>query len=184
MPEMEPHETFDGMPATFEVGDYIPAFESRSRKFHLFDSSLFDNITGEARERAMERPQFLHSCIMIGKVLAVMDPEDRMAVRNSAGFETPVNYMDDKYCQAKNLQSDVSPSHSFRILPPGLNILMELSNKYGVSIEEAFERTIRIGTELSSTLREEGNWTPIYRKGKRNPVRARFFSTQTEKKRE
>ncbi len=185
MPEMEPHETFDGKPAYdigLEVGDRFPAFENRSMKFHIFDNALFDGINNEANERVMERKDFLHSCFRIGNVLAVLEPEDRMAVRDSAGLEVPVNYMDDRYYQSRNLPSDISPSHSFKILSPGLNVLMEQCNKYGVGIEEAFERTLRIGVELSATLREKGNWIPIYHKDKKYPIRAHFFNSPAAKR--
>ena len=59
---------------------------------------------------------------------------------------------------------------------------MEQSNKFGVPIEEAFERTLRIGLDVSESLREEGTWIPIYRKNKKSPTRARFFEVAQEKR--
>lgn len=185
MPEMEPHETFDGKPAYdigLEVGDRFPAFEERSQKFLIYDPALFDQINQEASDRTMERSDFLDSCLRVGRVLVAMDPDDRMAVRDGMGFETTINFMDEKYFKSKSLPSDISPTHSFKIKSEGLNILMEQCNKYGaITIEEALERTLRIGVELSQKLGEKGTWIPIYRRGKNKPIKARFFNSPAAK---
>jgi hypothetical protein len=156
MPEMEPHETFDGKPATFEVPDFIPPFELQKIKVGIYDPSLFEVLDEEAKARNTDRKTFVACCNLLGAALYELYDNATMVLRDNMGFKKPLDYMAPEYFLSAEARKMNDASHVLNIGSEVTNILMRISNKYMISTDEAFERNMRIGLEVSRSQRFTG----------------------------
>jgi hypothetical protein len=156
MPEMEPHETFDGKPATFEVPDFLPAFEVQKIKVGVYDPSLFDALEEEAKARNTDRRTFVACCNLLGAALYELYDDTTMVLRDGLGFKKPIDYMAPEYYLSEEAKKMNAATHVLNMGGEATNLLMRISNKHRISTDEAFERNMRIGLEVSRAQRATG----------------------------
>lgn len=171
MPEMEPHETFDGKPSTFEVGsDYPYKFKERSYSLSLFSLDLYDQIETEAGTYGWIAQDFLVKSFSVGNLFVRMDPRDKLGFKTDQGvnIEDELHFLDPNfYPQGLNF-ARVSISHSIQVSSDSGNILMEQCNKFGLGkrIDEAFERNIYASLKISKIQRTTGASLYLERNGR------------------
>lgn len=159
--------------------DYPLKFEERRFLIMIYDLAVADAIYKEAGAREASGAQIVDSCLKLVGYIERTGDNQHISLRNLMGTETKLSIMDEKYQPwVSSAPKFLSPVHAFKLNSAQGNDMMDLCNKYGIEMEEAFERSLRLGTDVSREQRESHSTILLHEQAEK-PRALSFFPIPT-----
>lgn len=155
MPEKPKFDRFGELP-WFNVPNILPNFETEPIHVGIYNATLMDEVAAEAALWRNSSAEFIAPCMVLADEIFNLKEGDSMILRDKIALRRNLNFLLPQYFKSEIEKEKGIISHKLKMYPQAGNLLIAQSRKFGIPVEEALERNIRLGIDVAQSKRTKG----------------------------